>query len=570
MLVPRLYGLGDLTQILDARAYRQARAVLATLREDLAKIVITEAYRRAAGALNRHGFVMLIGEPAAGKTTIASLLSMAAIDQWGASLLKLDTPGKVIDHWNPDEPSQFFWIDNAFGVAQYEESLARGWNHILPQIPAMLRSGAKIVMTSRDYIYSSARKDLKEGAFPLLRESQVVIDVHDLTPKEKREILYNHVKLGKQPLAFRKEVKPHLEGVAMHPRFIPETARRIADPVFTKDLYISDYDLGEFVEKREQLLQEVLRGLDDDSKAALALIYMRNDRLESPIDLEPAEEQALARLRSDIGGSSGALEALDGSLVQLVSDGGQSLWRFKHPTIGDAYATILVASRELLYVYLQGTAPEKFVEQITCGDVGIERAVVIPKSLFRLVLDRLDDFATSEYKDLWLAGWAVRSGVQGFLARRCSPEFISLYLDRHPELLDRVSKPGRMLYAVPETGLAVRLHELDLLPEAHRRTFIDIVSEYTLDGSDMHALESERIRGVFRDDEFEALLERARSVLLPRLAKVRREWAEQLPVGRDAREPYAAAAGRASSAQEPLRGRHGRDQDYRASGRTGK
>jgi hypothetical protein len=310
----------------------------------------------------------------------------------------------------------------------------------------------------------------------------------------------------------------------MHPRFIPETARRIADPVFTKDLYISDYDLGEFVEKREQLLQEVLRGLDDDSKAALALIYMRNDRLESPIDLEPAEEQALARLRSDIGGSSGALEALDGSLVQLVSDGGQSLWWFKHPTIGDAYATILVASRELLYVYLQGTAPEKFVEQITCGDVGIERAVVIPKSLFRLVLDRLDDFATSEYKDLWLAGWAVRSGVQGFLARRCSPEFISLYLDRHPELLDRVSKPGRMLYAVPETGLAVRLHELDLLPEAHRRTFIDIVSEYTLDGSDMHALESERIRGVFRDDEFEALLERARSVLLPRLAKVRREW----------------------------------------------
>ena len=81
MLVPRVYGLGDLSQILDERSYSQARALLASLREDLSKIVITGAYRRAAAALDKHGFVLLIGEPAAGKTTIASLLAMAALDQ---------------------------------------------------------------------------------------------------------------------------------------------------------------------------------------------------------------------------------------------------------------------------------------------------------------------------------------------------------------------------------------------------------------------------------------------------------------------------------------------------------
>ena len=32
MLVPRLYGLGDLTEILDERAYRQASAVLGSMR----------------------------------------------------------------------------------------------------------------------------------------------------------------------------------------------------------------------------------------------------------------------------------------------------------------------------------------------------------------------------------------------------------------------------------------------------------------------------------------------------------------------------------------------------------
>ena len=323
MLVPRVYGLGDLSQILDERAYAQARAILESMREDLAKVVVTDAYRKAVEALNKHSFVLLIGEPAAGKTTIASLLAMAALDQWNASMLKLDDPGKVAEHWNPDEPSQFFWLDDAFGVTQYEDFLVHRWNHILPQIRTMLRKGAKIVMTSRDYIYNRARKDLKESAFPLLKESQVVIDVHDLSADEKRQILYNHLKLGKQPRSFRTEIKPYLEDVASHPRFIPETARRLADPLFTKDLFIDEYYLGQFVEKREQLLQEVLQGLDADSKAALALIYMRNDRLESPIELQPSETEALERLGSDLGGCVTALEALKGSLVLLSHASGE-------------------------------------------------------------------------------------------------------------------------------------------------------------------------------------------------------------------------------------------------------
>lgn len=42
MLAPRVYELGDLSQILDQRACAQARAVLESLRVDLAKVVITE------------------------------------------------------------------------------------------------------------------------------------------------------------------------------------------------------------------------------------------------------------------------------------------------------------------------------------------------------------------------------------------------------------------------------------------------------------------------------------------------------------------------------------------------
>jgi hypothetical protein len=522
MHVPRMYGLGDLSQILDERAYAQARAVLDSMREDLAKVVITASYAKAVEALNKHSFVMLVGEPAAGKTTIASMLAMAAADNWGSSVLKLSDPAKVEDRWNPEEPSQFFWVDDAFGIMQYESSLAHSWNHILPQVRTMLRQGAKIVMTSRDYIYKRARRDLKEGAFPLFNESQVVIDVHDLSIQERQQILYNHLKLGSQSPAFIADIKPHLVSVAAHPRFIPEIARRLADPAFTKRLHLTEYHLGQFVQKREQLLQEVLDGLDKESMAALALIYMKKDHLESPVSLQESEEDALRRLGSSLGQCIAALESLNGSLVVHQNVDGDSVWRFKHPTIGDAFASALARSPDLLGVFLMGSATENLIEQVTCGDVGIERAVMVPKSLYPQMIARLAEFTTSEkYKSQHLASWGAKWSLHSFLTRRCSKEFLALYVQANPELVKKVCRPSLYLNSSSEVRLAVRLHVFGLLPEESRRAFVEVLSAYAVSGEDVYALDDEEVRCVFTDVEFEALVARVRSELLPRLGRVR-------------------------------------------------
>ena len=314
---------------------------------------------------------------------------MAAIDKWNASILKLDHPDDVTAKWNPNEPTQLFWLDDAFGVTQYNESLVSRWNYILPKIQAMLDKKAKIVITSRDYIYRRARNSLKESAFPLLSESQVVIEVRDLSIQEREQILYNHIKLGNQPRSFRKEIKTHLQEVASHPRFIPEIARRLGSRFFTKDLRINARNVSHFVERREQLLQEILLGLDNDSKAALALIYMRNGRLDSPIQLQALETISLERLGSTIGRCISALNALNGSLVRLSSADGDRIWQFNHPTVGDAYADILAQSPEHIELLIQGTEPERLLGMITCGEVGLEKAVVVPKTLFPQIIEKL-------------------------------------------------------------------------------------------------------------------------------------------------------------------------------------
>src|SRR3546814_4683925 len=104
------------------------------------------------------------------------------------------------------------------------------------------------------------------------------------------------MKLGRQPKEFETAIKGLLQGVADHERFIPEVARRLADPMFTKDLHISKYALSEFVRRQQRLLVDICNNLDDDSKAALAMIYMRNRRLESPIQRSEEHTSELTSL----------------------------------------------------------------------------------------------------------------------------------------------------------------------------------------------------------------------------------------------------------------------------------
>ena len=172
--------------------------------------MITAAHSRSAQALVKHGFVLLLGEPAAGKSTIAASLALGAIDLWGSSTLKIRSADEFVEHWNPHEPKQFFWVDDAFGPTQLQRELVQDWNRAFPHMLAAIRKGTRLLFTSRDYIYRAAKRDLKVGAFPLVNESQVVINVQDLSLDEREQILYNHIRLGRQPREFRAAIKPFL------------------------------------------------------------------------------------------------------------------------------------------------------------------------------------------------------------------------------------------------------------------------------------------------------------------------------------------------------------------------
>jgi energy-coupling factor transporter ATP-binding protein EcfA2 len=512
MLVPRVYGIGDLSQILDERAYAQAREILVSLEDDLKKFVITDPYKRAANALITNGFVLLLGEPACGKSTIAAALSMGALDEWGCETIRARDAQELVQHSNPHLKNQFFWIDDAFGSTQCNPNSIALWNSAFQHIAGAIRRGARLLLTSRDYIFKEARTALKIPAFPLLNESQVVIEVEKLSQSEREQILYNHVKLGNQPRAFKSRLKPFLPDIAQQVRFSPEMARRLGDPVFTRDLRIDKDSLVKFVVEQKRLLEEVLNGLDKASKATLGLVFMRGGEVASPIEMNSEEVASVHRMGGSLSEVARSVNALEGSLIRRARKEGQTSWQFKHPTIHDAMASLIASDPELLDVYLAGARVSTLLSEVTCGDVGIEGAkLVVPKSRYEKVLARLARCAQEKDKP-------EASRLRYFLGTRCDRDFLMMFLSQNAEFegtVNVLSNDGRTIL--------IRLHELGLLSEEKRRESIEILGDWVKSVPDASYVD-ERCRKLFTTAEFEELKEAIRTELLPSLDETIDEW----------------------------------------------
>lgn len=519
-LVPRVYGLGDLSQILDERAYEQASSILSTLSHDLSKFVKTSAYIQSAKALNDKHFVLLLGEPACGKTTIAATLALGAIDCSQHQVININEPREIKERWNPNDPKQIFWIDDAFGSTQLDRQKLESWNQSMKTINAAIDKGAKFILTSRDYIFKSAQSSLKTSACPVFDDSQVHVLVEKIQPHEKEQILYNHLKFGNQSKGFRARIKPFLSEIAKRQGFMPELARRLGNKTFTKALRIDESSLNRFIDEPMPFLKDVVNSLDDHAKSAIALVFMRGGRLESPIDLTPLDQKTIAAIGGEISQVTGALNSLKDSLIVQESINEQRYWKYKHPTIKDAFSSIVAENPEHLDVYLMGTPIEQIMKEVSCG-VEVEGAkIMVPSSRYGQIIGQLD-FSHQSY-------WERRP-LDYFLAGRCGKVFLGQLLTINPQYLGMLNV-GSFLSISSEVAVLARLKGFALLPEENRLKTVQQISDLAIETPDSDFLRG-NARSLLHEEEVQNILERIRNELFPRLDDVIDEWKSNYDVG---------------------------------------
>lgn len=145
--IPRVYGLGDLSEILDERLYLQTRALL--FDDDIAKFVPTAAYFKTIDALAANSFALLLGEPASGKSSILRLVAIHAADRWESAPLWITSLNEVRTHWNANRTDQLFLLDDAFGSTNFDPERAEQWNRSVDVMRAAINRGARFLLTSR-------------------------------------------------------------------------------------------------------------------------------------------------------------------------------------------------------------------------------------------------------------------------------------------------------------------------------------------------------------------------------------------------------------------------------------
>jgi energy-coupling factor transporter ATP-binding protein EcfA2 len=521
-LVPRLYGLGDLTQIITHQAYRQAREVLDSIAPDLACFVPTGAYRQCALALQEHGFVLLLGEPASGKTMIANLMAISAADEWDIHTLMISGPSDFSRLWNPDDPGQFLWVDDAFGATQYDANRVSEWNLLFPKLKAAIRAGARVVFTSRDYIFASAKRDLKLSSFDLFDDSRVVIKVEALTLVERQMILYNHLKSGSQSIKFKTSVKGFLESASKVPKFLPEIARRFANPKFTYNLAPTIDGVQQFFECPLNVLLDVVRSLAAPEKAAIGLVFIAGGKLPIPVSADEHVVGTLDLLNVTLGQVKAALVSLDDSLLKRLKEGNSEFWHFRHPTIRDAYATVVGENPELIDVYLAGVRTEQLLTEVVCGDISIQGAqIIVPPSRYTQIQSRLDDFL-GQQRRIW------PDPVQTFLSKRCAPDFIAGFYKAR-DLSDCMPR-GTWELGIFSSGIQILgiLNESQFLSEQVRSIAAKKIITFSEQDLSCRFAKSPAVQKVLTRSEIDGAVHRIAQMVLVNgaslLDDIKREW----------------------------------------------
>lgn len=510
-LVPRVYGLGDLSTIVDERSAAQTRALLGHLIPSLRVYVPTVAHRTAVRTLAEHKLVLLVGPPATGKSMLAAILATMAIDAEGLECLKCEGPLNLRSHWNPHESKRLFWVDDAFGPNQLREDYVDAWIEFMPKIKAAMEEGNHFILTSRTHIWNEAAFKLGTRNHHLLETKKAVVNVGNLAPEERQQILYNHVKEGTQDKQWKRRVKPHLPALSDEWNLLPEIARRLGDPMYTKAVRQLPEDLVRFVRSPEAFLKKTFLELTEPQQAAMTLVFLARSKL--PVHGVAGEDCKLVadKYGTTVAAIAQSLDRLDQSFVIRREDSGQLCWAFFHPTFADAISSILSSRPDLVDLYLGGAKIETILAEAVCeGAPKVEDAVVIPVSSFETLVTRLLEVPDEGNQN---------GRLFQFLDRRATEEVVRRVLTLEPDLITRKGSPSPWwdIAHHAEIRFHAKAFSLGLLDEDIRQSTCDTLTDAATYRLDASFLSEDDILAMFKPRELMRLTVRLVAMLEDRI-----------------------------------------------------
>ncbi len=186
-------GAGALERIVNADVLARSEALLADILAALPRYVQTKSFAEAHRLLAEHNVVIVAGPPGVGKTTLAHLLLLDAIQ---AGYTPYRVQADVAEAWRlyRDDKPQVFFFDDFLGRTALFDSVHGDPRDLASFIRHIRRSNtSRLVLATREYVLQKAKMEIEELQWQRLEADKYALTLDRYSRLDRARIFYNHI-----------------------------------------------------------------------------------------------------------------------------------------------------------------------------------------------------------------------------------------------------------------------------------------------------------------------------------------------------------------------------------------
>jgi Restriction endonuclease len=329
--------------ILHNDLFVRAQGFEETIQKRMQLFVPSANFEDAADVLHRQRVVILAGEPGIGKTMLAEMLVLTAIDQGYQPVIVSDDVNEALDVFG-QERKQIFYYDDFLGQTSSLEKLRKNEDsRLLDFIDQVRRSRDKLlVLTTREYILAKARQRYEKLSRADLEFAKCIVSLEGYSRLQRGRILYNHLYFSALSRWHKRAVLHDRNYLAItdHANYNPRIIETVSRLAVSQQVPAAEF-VGYFLRSLdnpaeiwrhafenqlaadERVLLLVLAGLppgverEDLARAYRALYAERQGRTPEPSAL------------------TSALRTLEGTFIDIIASGARRIVAFSNPSVRD-------------------------------------------------------------------------------------------------------------------------------------------------------------------------------------------------------------------------------------------
>ena len=318
-----------------------------SLRTRIALYVKTDSLMSAWKILKRNNVLIITGDPGAGKTMLAEIISFKLMARGYELNFIYQDPSEIEVRFRNDESKQVFYFDDFLGSISESASKAKSAESILVPVIRRFRNkkNKHLILTTRKFILNEVENRSEKIRRLSLKYQEHMLELDSISNDQKLEMLNKHCFIYDLDPNFTAVItkKTLSEWIINHRNFSPRFFDIFTNPDYLLDIELESYE--DFIRRNLENPEEIWRHafeeqIGETDRILLMTLFslgkrFQLDEFEKIFEYRMNWESQTNGLRKSIGMFNRSLKRLENGFISIKSIGDISYVAFYSPSIED-------------------------------------------------------------------------------------------------------------------------------------------------------------------------------------------------------------------------------------------